>query len=137
MLKGKTMISLISDEEASEKVKDVYDDIRSRLGMVPNFFRAQAAKDPEMLESSWQQWKNIMGQPNSLDRKTKELIAVAVSLTNHCHYCTTAHAAMASMSGASQEDLDETRQVVDLFVHFNKIADALNIPCDVMPDAKK
>lgn len=130
------MNTLVSDEQASGKTKEIFADIRTRLGMVPNFFRAQAAKDLEMLESSWQQWKAIMGQQNSLDRKTKELIAVAVSLSNHCNYCTTAHSAMASMAGASQEEIDETGQVVELFVRFNKIADALKIPCDVMPDSK-
>ena len=51
------MENLISDEQATGKTKAIFEDIRSHFSMAPNFFRAQAAKDPEMLESNWQRWK--------------------------------------------------------------------------------
>jgi AhpD family alkylhydroperoxidase len=78
-----------------------------------------------------------MGRQRSLDRKTKELIAVAVSLTNDCQYCSLAHQAMAMMMGASEEDIVETKEVVELFVSFNNIANSLEVPCDVTPDMVK
>ncbi len=131
------MADLLSDEQATGKVKDIYDEIRENLGMVPNFFRAQAAANPEWLELNWLRWKNIMGFEGSLDRKTKELIAVAVSITNNSRYCMLAHEAMALMKGASTEDIIETKQVVELFASYNNIADSLNISCDISPDMVK
>lgn len=129
------MANLISDEQATGKVKEIFDDIRSNFGMVPNFFRAQADIDPDWLELNWTRWKSIMGRQRSLDRKMKELIAVAVSLANDCEYCALAHEAMALMLGATREDLAETRQVVELFVSFNHVADSLRVPIDIRPEA--
>lgn len=131
------MTKFISDEEATGKVKVIFDDIRSNFGMVPNFFRAQAGVDPEWLELNWNRWKVIMGQQRSLDRKTKELIALTVSIVNNCQYCTLAHEAMALMVGASPEEVVEVKEVIELYSSFNKIADSLQIPCDITPDAVK
>ncbi len=131
------MADLLSDEQATGKVKDIYDEIRENFGMIPNFFRAQAAANPEWLELNWLRWKNIMGFEGSLDRKTKELIAVAVSITNNSRYCMQAHEAMALMKGASTEDIIETKKVVELFASYNNIADSLDISCDVSPDMVK
>ncbi len=131
------MAELLSDEQATGKVKEVYDEIRASLGMIPNFFRAQAAANPEWLELNWLRWKNIMGNEGSLDRKTKELLAVAVSITNNSKYCMQAHEAMALMKGASIEDIIETKQVVELFASYNNIADSLDIPCDISPGMVK
>jgi AhpD family alkylhydroperoxidase len=78
-----------------------------------------------------------MGFEGSLDRKTKELLAVAVSITNNSRYCTQAHEAMALMKGASTEDIIETKKIVELFASYNKIADSLDIPCDISPDMVK
>ena len=76
-----------------------------------------------------------MGRQRSLDRKTKELIATAVSISNNCQYCRLAHEAMALMIGASKEEIVEMKEVVELFASFNKIADSLQVPCDVTPDS--
>ena len=128
------MGNLISDEEATGKVKDIFDDINANFGMVPNFFRAQAGEDPDWLELNWMRWKAIMGRQRSLDRKTKELIAMTVSIVNTCQYCSLAHEAMALMVGAGDEDITETKEIIELFASFTKIADSLQVPCDVTPD---
>ena len=129
------MQNLISEEQATDKVKEIFDDIRANFGMVPNFFRAQGGSDPDWLELNWMRWKKIMGRQRSLDRKTKELIATAVSISNNCQYCSLAHEAMALMIGASKEEIVEMKEVVELFASFNKIADSLQVPCDVTPDS--
>ena len=131
------MTKLLSDEQASGKVKEIFDEITFHFGMVPNFFRAQAGADPAWLELNWNRWKVIMGQERSLDRKTKELIAVAVSIVNNCEYCTLAHEASALMAGSSDEEIIEMKEVVELFASFTKIADSLNIPCDITPETVK
>lgn len=127
------MTKLLSDEDATGKAKEVFDEIREAMGMVPNFFRAIGAQDPEWLELNWMRHKVIMGQQRSLDRKTKELVAMTVSYNNNCSYCAHAHEAMAEMMGATKEEILEAKRVIELFVSFNTIADTLQIPEDIMP----
>ena len=124
------MSELLSDEQAIGEVRELYEEIRDRLGMVPNFFRALAAADPDWLRMSWNRWKQIMGRERALDRKTKEMIALAVSLVNDCAYCKGAHSQMAKAAGASDMELTELREVVELFASFNSIADSLEVPLD-------
>lgn len=131
------MMNLLSDEQATGKVKEIFDEITSHFGMVPNFFRAQAGADPAWLELNWNRWKVIMGQERSLDRKTKELIAVAVSIVSNNEYCTLAHEATALMAGSSDEEIIEMKEVVELYASFTKIADSLKVPCDITPEMVK
>ncbi len=128
------MAKLILEEDATGRVKEIYEDIQKKFGMIPNFFKAQAAVDPEWLELNWNREKKIMLFEGALDRKTKELIALVVSLVNRCEYCTLAHETMALMTGATEQEINETKQVVELFASFNSIADSLKIPCDITPD---
>lgn len=129
------MSALLSEEDATGKAKEVYDEIRAAFGMVPNFFKAQATVDPEWLALNWQREKLIMLAEGALDRKTKELLAMAISLVNGCEYCSLAHEGVALTSGASQEEVNETKKVVELFASFNTIADSLRVPCDIRPPA--
>jgi alkylhydroperoxidase family enzyme len=78
---------LISEDEASGKVRDIYTDIKATLGIdfVPNLYKVMAAK-PEYLEASWAKSKAVMVAPGKIDRLTKEIVAVAVSAVNGCVY---------------------------------------------------
>lgn len=80
-------INLIPEEEATGKVKEIYDEIKSQLGIdfVPNLYRVMASK-PGYLEANWNRVRTIMVEPGKLDRLTKEIIAVAVSAVNSCDY---------------------------------------------------
>ena len=80
-------IKMISEEEASGKAKDIYEEIRSRLGIdfVPNLYKVMGSK-PDYLEANWNKVKTVMIEAGRLDRLTKEIIAVAVSAVNHCDY---------------------------------------------------
>ena len=131
------MSILLSEEEATGKAKDVFEEIKSSFGMVPNFFKAQAAVDPDLLELNWMRWKSIMGRQRSLDRKTKELLAVAVSLANNCEYCSLAHESMALMLGVSEQEIIEAKEVIELYASFDAIADSLRVPCDITPEMVK
>jgi alkylhydroperoxidase/carboxymuconolactone decarboxylase family protein YurZ len=79
-------INLITEEEATGKVKEIFEDIKARLSIdfVPNLYRAMAAK-PDFLEASWKKSQAVM-RPGKLDGLTKEIIAVAVSAVNGCDY---------------------------------------------------
>ena len=80
-------VRLIPEEEATGKLKLLYDEIKSELDIdfVPNLYRAMAS-NPDYLEANWRKVKAVMFQSQRLDRQTKEIIAVAVSAVNACHY---------------------------------------------------
>jgi AhpD family alkylhydroperoxidase len=127
------MSALLLEEDASGKVKEIYGEIKTAFGMVPNFFKAQAALDPDWLELNWNREKKIMLEERALDRKTKELIAMAVSLVYRCEYCSVTHEMMARMTGATPQQIVETKEVVELFSGFTAIADSLRVPLDAFP----
>ena len=80
-------VKLISEDEATGKVKDLYEEIKAKLGtdFVPNLYKAMAS-NPEYLEANWRKDQAVMSQSKRLDPLTKEIIAVAVSAVNGCHY---------------------------------------------------
>ena len=80
-------VKLVTEEEATGKVKQIYDEIKSQIGIdfVPNLYRAMAS-NPDYLEANWRKDQAIMSQSKRLDPLTKEIIAVAVSAVNGCHY---------------------------------------------------
>jgi alkylhydroperoxidase family enzyme len=80
-------VKLISEDEATGKVKALYDEIKAKLGtdFVPNLYRAMAS-NPEYLEANWRKDQAVMSPSERLDPLTKEIIAVAVSAVNACHY---------------------------------------------------
>ena len=127
-------IALISEQEATGKVKEVYEQIQEAFGLpfVPNLFKAMA-HNPDLLEANWRRVGTIMGR-GRLDRKTKEMIAVAVSATNNCEYCINAHTAALKRMGVTDAELLELMAVVDLFNGFNKFADGLRIESDLKPE---
>ena len=80
-------IAMVAEEDATGKVKELYEDIKATLGtdFVPNLYRAMAAK-PDYLEANWRKVRAVMLAPGKLDRLTKEIVAVAVSAVNACRY---------------------------------------------------
>jgi alkylhydroperoxidase/carboxymuconolactone decarboxylase family protein YurZ len=80
-------IKMISEEEASSRVKEIYEDIKRVLDIdfVPNLYKVMASK-PGYLEANWNKVKSIMVEQGKLDRLTKEIIAVAVSAVLGCKY---------------------------------------------------
>ena len=128
------MIKLVSEDEAQGKVTEVYAEIKQEFGTVPNFFKAQAAVDADWLEVNWQREKVIMLSSGGLDRKTRELIAYAVSEVNRNEYCTLAHEGMAREAGATDQEIGQTRQIIELFCSFSAIAETLSVPIDIGPE---
>ena len=80
-------IKMIAEEEARGRVKEVYEVIKTQLGIdfVPNLYKMMAAK-PAYLEANWNKVKTVMVETGKLDRLTKEIIAVAVSAVLGCGY---------------------------------------------------
>jgi len=70
-----------------------------RIGFVPNVLRAYA-HDNAKLEAFTLLYNDLMLGPSGLSKLEREMIAVAVSAENRCHYCITAHgAAVRVLSG--------------------------------------
>ena len=120
----------IEENEATGKVKEVYDDIKSsrHITEVPNFWR-MLANDPNELERSWNSLKQVM-KKGALDNITKELIYVAVSITNGCEYCIRSHSFAAKKKGATDEMLKEMFAVVGLANKNNKLVDSYQVEVD-------
>ncbi len=126
------MVKLLEEEDAINGVELIYSDIKENLGMVPNLFKAMAAIDPIWLELNWYREKQIMIDSGPLDKKTRELVAFAVSVVNNCDYCFSAHEMMAHKKGASLEEINHVRQIIELFTSFNVIANSFSdLPCDI------
>ena len=124
------MFKIIEENEATGKVKEVYDDIKSsrHITEVPNFWR-MLANDPNELERSWNSLKQVM-KKGALDHVTKELIYVAVSITNGCEYCIRSHSYAAKKKGATDEMLKEMFAVVGLANKNNKLVDSYQVEVD-------
>ena len=124
------MFKPIEANEATGKVKEIYDDIKSsrHITEVPNFWR-MIANDPNELERSWNSLKQVM-KKGALDHVTKELIYVAVSITNGCEYCIRSHSFAAKKKGATDEMLKEMFAVVGLANKNNKLVDSYQVEVD-------
>ena len=120
----------VEENKATGKVKEVYEDIKSsrHISDVPNFWR-MLANDPDELERTWNSLKQIM-KKGALDHVTKELIYVAVSITNGCEYCIRSHSLAAKKKGATDEMLKEMFAVVGLANKNNKLVDSYQVEVD-------
>jgi AhpD family alkylhydroperoxidase len=120
----------ISYKKAETRVQAVFDDIKTtrKVEDVNNFWK-YLANEPRMLEHVWGCVKEMMG-PGHLDPLTKELIYLAVSITNNCDYCMASHGFAARMTGASEEQLNELYAIVGLANMTNRLANAYRVPVD-------
>ena len=124
------IFKMIEENQAAGKVKEVFDDIKSSRGIteIPNFWK-MLANDPNELERSWNSLIQVM-RKGALDPITKELIYVAVSITNSCEYCTKSHSYAAKKKGATDEMLKEMIAVVGLANKNNKLVDSYQVEVD-------
>ncbi len=121
---------LISYEEATPEVRAVYDDIMEtrQVDWVNNFWKALAA-DPVTLRRTWESVKEVMA-PGALEPLVKELLYVAVSVTNGCEYCIASHSASARARGMTEEQLAELLAVVGMANETNALATGYGVPVD-------
>jgi AhpD family alkylhydroperoxidase len=116
--------------EASPVVRAVYDDIMQtrKIDWINNFWKV-LANDPATLRRTWESLKQIMG-PGALDPLTKEMIYLAVSVTNGCEYCTASHTAAARKAGMSDAMLGELLGVVGMANQTNRLANGYRVEVD-------
>lgn len=121
---------LIEYQQASAEVRAIYDDIMAtrKTDRVNNFWKA-IAHDPALLRRTWQSIKEIMA-PGALDPLTKEMIYVAVSVTNQCGYCIASHTAAARKAGMTDAMFAELMAVVGMANETNRLASGYQVEID-------
>ena len=121
---------LIEYTDASPVVRAVYDDIMTtrKTDWVNNFWKA-LAHDPPALARTWETAKQVLG-PGTLDPLTKELLYLAVSMSNQCGYCIASHIAGARSKGMTDEQLRELIAVVGFANANNRIVAGLQVETD-------
>jgi AhpD family alkylhydroperoxidase len=129
-------VSPPANPEADARVKAVFDDIRAtrKTDFVNNLWRALAF-DPALLERTWAEVKALMATPTQIDALSKEMIYIAVSITNGCGYCVHSHTAAARAKGMSPAQHAELMAIVALAAKTNQLATGLQVPLDAAFDA--
>jgi len=122
--------TLIEYADASPEVRTVYDDIMAtrKVDWINNFWKA-LANHPETLKRTWESIKQVMA-PGALDARTKEMLYLAVSVTNGCEYCTASHTAAARKAGMDDAMLGELLAIVGMANETNSLAHGYRIPVD-------
>jgi AhpD family alkylhydroperoxidase len=120
----------IEYRDASPEVRVVFDDIKHtrRVDDVNNFWK-YLARDPATLRRTWESVKEVMA-PGALDTVTKEMIYLAVSVTNGCAYCIASHGAAARKAGVSEKMFGELMAVVGMANETNRLANGYRVPID-------
>jgi AhpD family alkylhydroperoxidase len=125
-----SMPNLIEYADATPEVRAVYDDIMAtrKTDSVNNFWKV-LAQHPPVLRRTWESLKQIMG-PGVLDPLTKEMIYIAVSVTNQCSYCIASHSASARQKGLTDEMMGELLSIIGMANETNALVAGLRVPLD-------
>lgn len=123
-------LGFIEYEDASPEARAVFDDIRAtrKTDWINNFWKA-LAHDPATMRRTWESIKEVMA-PGALDPLTKELIYVAVSVTNQCGYCIASHSASAHKKGMTNEMFAELMAVVGMANETNRLSSGYQVEID-------
>ena len=124
-------VKLVNYQEASAEVRAVFDDIMAtrKTDYINNIWRALAVHPP-VLKRFWEQMKEVMVKPSRLDPLTKELLYLAVSVTNNCEYCITSHTFAARKHGMDDAMLAEFNEIVALANAGNRLTIGLQVEID-------
>ncbi len=116
--------------DASLEIRAVYDDLMAtrQIDWVSNFWGV-LAHHPPTLQRIWANVKDVMG-PGTLDPLTKELLYLAVSASNGCHYCIASHGAAARNKGMTEQQYSELLAIVGLANETNSMVTALDVDVD-------
>ena len=118
-------------DESNPIVKDIYQDIRDsrKTNYIGNFWR-YLAFDPSLLKNVWQDVKNLMVKDTIIDKKTKEMIYMAVSITNNCEYCIKSHTLAAKKKGATDGMINEMIAIVGMANETNRLVEGYQVEVD-------
>ena len=125
-----TQLQPIEYGDARPSVRDVYDDIKHtrKVEDVNNFWKI-LAHHPATLKRTWESIKEVMA-PGALDPLVKEMIYVAVSVTNNCEYCIRSHTTQARQKGMTDDMFGELIAVVGMANETNSLVNSYQVQLD-------
>lgn len=128
-----TMHSAIEYETASPEVKEVYDDMRAirKTDHINNIWK-YLANDPKLLRRTWESVKEVMAPSGAIDPLTKELLYLAISVSNSCGYCIATHSAAAESKGMTPEMFGELMAIVGMANETNRLVSGYRVPIDAI-----
>ena len=120
----------VEEAAANAEVRAVYEDIKAtrKVDWINNFWKV-LANHPASLKQTWESLKAIMA-PGALDSRTKEMLYLAVSISNGCDYCTVSHTAAARKAGMTDAMLHELIAVVGMANETNRVVQAYRVEPD-------
>jgi len=127
-------VSVVEESEATGKVKEIYEDIKNTLGIdfIPNMYKAMA-NNPEYLATSWNKIQSIMTRRGKLDSKTKDIVALTVSIMSGCEYCIDVYNETVKHAGLDDEALTELYSIIDTYSGLNRLNIAWGVKRDKKP----
>ena len=125
-----TLFKPVNEKKAPAKVKKIFNTIKKerKIKFIPNFWKT-IANDPETLERTWTSLNQVM-KKGALDPLTKELLYIAVSMTNSCEYCIRSHTAAAKKKGMTEKMLKELIAIVGMANETNKLVESYQVEVD-------
>ena len=99
-------IQPLDTSQADANITATLDAVKAKLGMVPNLFTT-LAHSPVAL-NSYLQVADILAT-GRLSAAQRETVALAVSQSNECHYCLSAHSLLAKNAGLNESDIANAR----------------------------
>ena len=125
-----TLFNPIKEKKAKSKVNKIFNKIKKerKINFIPNFWRT-IANDPDTLERTWNSLCQIM-KKGALNPLTKELLYIAVSMTNSCEYCIRSHTAAAKKKGMTDKMLKEIIAVVGMANETNRLVESYQVEVD-------
>ena len=125
-----TILKTIEENEDKGKVKEIFEEIKTarQITEVPNFWKS-LANNPETLERTWTSLQQVM-KDGTLNPVVKEMIYIAVSITNGCEYCIKSHSMAAKKKGATKEMFNEMIAVVGMANETNRLVEGYQVEVD-------
>ncbi len=124
----------VDESDSTGKVRMIYDDIKKTLGIdfIPNMYKAMAL-NPNYLELTWNRVQSIMTKEGKLDKQTKDIIALTVSIMSGSTYCIDVYNEAARNNGLDDEAMTEVYAVIDIYSGLNRFNIAQQTKKDEKP----
>ena len=78
-------VPMVGEQAASGKLREIYQRVRERAGVVPNIAKVQSLR-PKTMERGFDLYCQIMDDPTGIGKRERVLIATIVSKVNGCFY---------------------------------------------------
>lgn len=98
--------TLHDSDSAPAEARSRLEAAQSKMGFIPNLF-AKMAEAPAALEA-YQELDAIFAK-TSLSPVEREVVLLATSVYNRCHFCVAAHSGRAKNAGIAEADLEALR----------------------------